>query len=65
VFTNGNGAASPSDVQACFNAIPFDSTVRQNTLTSMRQLIALYSFTDIAKNSGAPYNVQVKNALDV
>ena len=54
-------ACTPSEAQACFDSIPFNETFRTQTISTLRQLISLYSFTDIAQNSGEPYNVQVKN----
>jgi hypothetical protein len=43
----------------CFNSIPFDSNRSSLTITVLRQLAELYSFTDIARNSGPPWNMQV------
>lgn len=43
----------------CFNAIPFEQTRATATTHVLRQLVQGYSFTDISKNSGAPWNMQV------
>jgi len=43
----------------CFNAVPFNSTTRTRTLQQVTNLFGLYSFTEIARNSGAPYNVAI------
>ena len=55
-------AGPPSQLRACYALIPFYETTRTNTLAVLRQVIGLYSFTDIAKNSGVPYNVQVPSS---
>lgn len=52
-------AGSPGQLSACYAAIPYLESTRTTTLAALRQVISLYSFTDLAKNSGPPYNVQV------
>jgi hypothetical protein len=59
VLSNGAGITSPSETILCFDNIPFDESVRTSTVATLQQLISLYSFTDIAVDSGAPYNMKV------
>lgn len=44
---------------ACFNAIPLDPAIRSTTIAELRTLIDLYSFRDISKASGPPFNIAV------
>lgn len=58
-----NGAswtvAEVQKVSACFNSIPLSAQVKGDTIAQVRKLVDLYSFTDISKNSGAPFHIQV------
>lgn len=45
--------------QDCFALIPFDETTRNETIFQLRYLNQFYSFTNLAKSSGPPYNLQV------
>eukprot|EP00762_Andalucia_godoyi_P007173 ANDGO_07997.mRNA.1 hypothetical protein len=46
-------------VQACYSAIPSSSVIRSKTVNQLRSLSKLYSFTDISKNTGPPFNIRV------
>jgi hypothetical protein len=48
-----------SDLRACASSIPASSTRKTDTISVLRQMVDLYSFTDIAKNSGEPWNINV------
>lgn len=43
----------------CFTNVPIQKDLAVGTMDSMDALIDLYSFTDISKDSGAPYNLKV------
>ena len=59
-FNTTNGSISPTQIMACFNLIPFNSTLRDLTLAEMNKVVDLYSYTDIVKSgSGPPYNINV------
>lgn len=46
-------------LRACFDNIPFSKDRATATVGVLKQLTQLYSFTDIAKDSGAPYNMKI------
>jgi hypothetical protein len=48
-----------SDLRTCASSIPASSTRKADTISVLRQMVDLYSFTDIAKNSGEPWNINV------
>jgi hypothetical protein len=50
----------PSAVKTCFNAIPFNDTTRQTTLSIMRKIFALYSFSDISQAGLEPFQLSVR-----
>lgn len=43
----------------CFNQVPFQQSQAKSTLAGLKSLVELYSFTDSAIDSGAPYNLKV------
>ena len=43
----------------CFTHVPFQAAEATSTLSALRSLVDLYSFTDISANSGAPYDLKV------
>lgn len=43
----------------CFTQVPFQQSQAVSTLDALDSLTDLYSFTDLAVNSGAPYNIKV------
>jgi len=49
----------PSRLRACFDNIPFSQDRASGTVRVLKQLTQLYSFTDIVKDSGAPYNMKI------
>eukprot|EP01028_Stygiella_incarcerata_P004567 TRINITY_DN2007_c0_g1_i5.p1 TRINITY_DN2007_c0_g1~~TRINITY_DN2007_c0_g1_i5.p1 ORF type:complete len:1366 (+),score=295.80 TRINITY_DN2007_c0_g1_i5:79-4176(+) len=53
-------------VRDCFRSIPFDETIRKDTVKQLRNLIEAYSFTERSKNSGAPFfiNVDLQAEID-
>lgn len=50
---------TPMALSSCFDNIPFDLPRANSTVTLLRQLTQLYAFTDVAMNSGPPWNMQV------
>ena len=50
---------SPARLQACYATMPLDNIVRTNAVNVLRSLTAMYQFSDLAVNSGAPYYIQV------
>jgi hypothetical protein len=59
---SSNGKAwlgSVSTLQSCASSIPASANRKSATLQVLRQMVDLYSFTDIAMNSGAPWNMNV------
>lgn len=50
---------SPDAYVKCLKSLPFVQNLALGTLESLEHLITLYSFTDIAKNSGGPYDLHV------
>eukprot|EP00029_Vermamoeba_vermiformis_P007630 TRINITY_DN3352_c0_g2_i1.p1 TRINITY_DN3352_c0_g2~~TRINITY_DN3352_c0_g2_i1.p1 ORF type:complete len:693 (-),score=153.11 TRINITY_DN3352_c0_g2_i1:54-2132(-) len=58
--SNGRAWIGPvSNLQDCASSIPASPNRKSTTLTVLRQMVDLYSFTDIAVNSGAPWNMNV------
>jgi hypothetical protein len=54
-----NWVGPVANLRACFDNIPFSKDRATATVHVMKQLTQLYSFTDIAKDSGAPYNMKI------
>lgn len=50
----------PSDVQACFDLIPFNTETRDNTIAIVSASLSLYSFADLISANQAPYNLSVR-----
>ena len=48
-----------SRLRTCFLSIPLQKEQGEATLNAMDSLVDLYSFTDLARDSGAPYNIKV------
>jgi len=58
--TFGNAfVGKPEQLAACFNQVPFQQQQALDTMDSLNSLADLYSFTDMSKDSGAPYNLKV------
>lgn len=47
----------PDRLLDCFNQVPFQQSEAKATVAALKSLSELYSFTDIASNSGAPYEL--------
>eukprot|EP01027_Heterolobosea_sp_BB2_P007085 GEZU01010589.1.p1 GENE.GEZU01010589.1~~GEZU01010589.1.p1 ORF type:complete len:255 (-),score=30.80 GEZU01010589.1:443-1207(-) len=50
---------SVDSVRQCFNSIPLDPQVQSRTCQVLSNMVQLYSFTDIAMDSGPPFNQSV------
>lgn len=53
------GVHNAETIEECFQAISLPDQRKSQTLAQLRNLIRLYSFTDIAQNSPPPYNLQI------
>ncbi len=51
--------ATPSEALACFRSIPFREDVRQNALKVVRYFLELYSYKELVKDSGPPYDLAI------
>lgn len=55
----GIRGGSVGDVFSCARQTPLDSSVREQTLDILKRMVGeLYSFTDIALDSGSPFDIQ-------
>jgi len=52
------GFQSVSIAEACFQSVPFNKASALGTIAVMNQLVELYSFSDMASNSGEPWNME-------
>eukprot|EP00762_Andalucia_godoyi_P005776 ANDGO_06898.mRNA.1 hypothetical protein len=43
----------------CLRSVPLDPATRTETLLQVRNLAEMYSFTEISRNSGPPFNISV------
>jgi hypothetical protein len=48
---------------ACFNSIPADQSRISYTISVLRQLVDLYSFTDVLKADLAPWHMNVSKPI--
>jgi hypothetical protein len=48
---------------ACFNSIPADQSRISYTISVLRQLVDLYSFTDVLKADLAPWHMTVSKPI--
>jgi hypothetical protein len=56
---NGIWIGPPSQISNCLDAIPFDPSIRDQTISVLQYVVTLYSYTDIANNAPPPYSIQV------
>jgi hypothetical protein len=56
---------SPSALKNCFTSVPLQMSQAKQTVAAMTSLADLYSFTDMAANSGPPYSINVDLRLTI
>jgi hypothetical protein len=55
--------ALPSVARACFNGIALNESTRISTMEVVRNVMTVYSFSDIVQTELAPYNLAVRPRL--